>query len=98
MALATDATILCFDEPTANLDPESRAVFLAALAERNPQPAILLSSHRIEELHDLVDRVVVLADGAVRFDDRLDAFLADRTLAHAAGLSAASVLPLRSRP
>lgn len=95
MALASPVSVLCFDEPTANLDPTARAVFLAALAARDPQPAILLSSHRMEELHDLVDRVIVLADGEVRFDDRLSTFLADPELANAAGLVRGNLIPLR---
>ena len=98
MALASTASVLLFDEPTANLDPGARAVFLAALAARNPRPAILLSSHRIEELHALVDRVVVLAEGAVQFVDRLDAFLAQPDLAHAAGMVGPAPIPFRRTP
>ncbi len=94
MALASPASILFFDEPTANLDPAAREVFLARLAERPPgcpqRPTVLLSSHRLDELRDLVDRVVVLTDGVVTFDDRLSAFLAEPELARAAG-----VLPFR---
>lgn len=96
MALATDCPILLFDEPTANLDPAARQVFLDLLAARTPAPTVLLSSHRLEEVRHLVDRVVVLTEGTVTFDDRLDAFLADPTLAAAAGLDAsAGVIPFR---
>ncbi len=94
MALASGASVLCFDEPTANLDPAARRVFLDALATRTPAPTILLSSHRIEELRELVDRVIVLADGEVAFDGRLDVFLADPELANAVGLDPD---PLRRR-
>ncbi|MFZ5479444.1 MAG: ABC transporter ATP-binding protein [Myxococcota bacterium] len=96
MALATDCPVLLFDEPTANLDPPARAVFLAKLAARAPAPTVLLSSHRMEEVRDLVDRVVVLTDGSVRFDDRLETFLADPDLASSAGLLAGgAVVPFR---
>lgn len=96
MALASGATILLFDEPTANLDPAARAVFLERLSAREPAPTVLVSSHRLEELRDLVDRVVVLTDGAVHFDDRLEAFLDRPDLSRAAGiLAGADVLPLR---
>lgn len=99
MALASSCPVLFFDEPTANLDPAARAVFLDVLAARDPQPTVLLSSHRLDEVRDLVERVVVLADGAVRFDDRLSAFLARPDLAAGAGLfPSGAVVPLRRFP
>lgn len=95
-ALATDCPLLLFDEPTANLDPHARQVFLDLLAARAPAPTVLLSSHRLDEVRNLVDRVVVLTEGAITFDDRLEAFLADPALAAAAGLEGgAGVLPFR---
>ena len=94
MALATDCPILVFDEPTANLDPHARGVFLDRLGDRPRAPTVLLSSHRLEEVRHLVDRVVVLSDGAVTFDDRLETFLDDPGLAEAAGLEH-GVLPFR---
>lgn len=80
MALASPASILLFDEPTANLDPAARDVFLARLGARLPAPTVVLSSHRLEELRDLVDRVIVLTDGAVCFDDRLEVFFGRKDL------------------
>lgn len=85
-ALATECPILLFDEPTANLDPHARDIFFDRLGARTPAPTVVLSSHRVEEVTHLVDRVVVLADGLIRFDGRLDAFLADPELASEAGL------------
>jgi ABC-2 type transport system ATP-binding protein len=97
MALASECPILLFDEPTANLDPHAREVFFDRLEQRTPAPTVLLSSHRVEEVTHLVDRVVVLTDGLVRFDGRLDAFLADPVLASESGM-VADVVPLwRSR-
>jgi ABC-2 type transport system ATP-binding protein len=96
MALATPCPILLLDEPTANLDPHAREAFFAALAARDPKPTVVLSSHRLDEVRHLVQRVVVLTDGRVAFDDHLDRFLADPSLAHAAGLEGhRDVIPLR---
>lgn len=92
MALAGETAVLVFDEPTANLDPHAREVFLEKLAARRPAPTVLLSSHRLEEVRHLVDRVVVLTDGLVRFDDRLDAFLAQPDLASESGLEPEGVV------
>lgn len=103
MALATECPILLLDEPTANLDPPARTAFFDALSRRTPAPTVVLSSHRLEELRHLVDRVLVLRDGRIAFDDRLDAFLADQALAAAAGLevgrgSEPQPLPFRRTP
>lgn len=86
MALASACDVLLLDEPTANLDPPARAAFFDALGARTPAPTVVLSSHRLEELRRLVDRVLVLRDGRVAFDDAVAAFLADPALATAAGL------------
>lgn len=65
MALATEAPILVCDEPTANLDGEARVAFFEQLSERPKGGVVVLCSHRIEEVRQLVDRVVELADGKV---------------------------------
>ncbi|MDP2313701.1 MAG: ABC transporter ATP-binding protein [Pseudomonadota bacterium] len=91
MALATDCPLLCFDEPTANLDPHARDVFIRRLDQKRVDPAgapaVLLSSHRMDEVRHLVDRIVVLDDGRVRADATLGSVLADPVLAEAAGLT-----------
>ena len=107
MALASECPLLVFDEPTANLDPKARQVFLDALAHRLPSssspqaeaaPTVVLSSPRLDEVRHLVDRVVVLTDGSIRSDAGLDAFLADPTLAAEAGLDThPGVIPFRSQ-
>jgi ABC-2 type transport system ATP-binding protein len=89
MALGTACPVMLLDEPTANLDPSARKAFFDALAVRRPMPTVLLSSHRLEELRELVDRVVVLEEGRVAFDDRLDRLLADPSRAARAGIEIA---------
>lgn len=92
MALASEVPVLLLDEPTANLDPAARQVFFSLLDERRPAPTVLLSSHRLEEVQSLVQRVVVLTEGRVRFDGGLGAFLADRAVASEAGLDQEGVI------
>jgi ABC-2 type transport system ATP-binding protein len=65
LALATDASLLVLDEPTASLDVQSRRRFFELVAELPQRPSIILCSHRLEEINNLVDRVVVLEDGRV---------------------------------
>ena len=71
IALGRDADVLVLDEPAANLDPEARHVFFSILAEKADDAVMLISSHRLDEVASLVNRVVELDRGAVVLDDRV---------------------------
>jgi ABC-2 type transport system ATP-binding protein len=89
MALASGCEMFLFDEPTANLDAHARGVFFDLLRRRTPAPTLVLSSHRLDELKSLVDRVIVLTEGFVVHDEPLDSLLQDPALATAVGLEVA---------
>lgn len=65
LALAARCRWLVCDEPTANLDPAARAAFFGQVGERPADSALILCSHRTEEVLHLVDRVVELREGRV---------------------------------
>ncbi len=71
IALGRDADILVLDEPAANLDPEARRRFFEILAEKQEGSAMLISSHRLDEVAALVNRVIELDQGRVVLDDRV---------------------------
>jgi ABC-2 type transport system ATP-binding protein len=71
IALGRDARVLVMDEPAANLDPEARKIFFELLAERADSATMLISSHRLNEVSSLVNRVVELDMGRVVLDDRV---------------------------
>ena len=71
IALGRDARVLVMDEPAANLDPEARKIFFELLAERQHDATMLISSHRLNEVAALVNRVVELDMGKVVLDDRV---------------------------
>jgi len=70
-ALGHDADVLILDEPAANLDPEARSTFFELLAERQKDAVMLISSHRLDEVAALVNRVIELDQGKVVLDDRV---------------------------
>ena len=70
-ALGRNADLLILDEPAANLDPEARGTFFELLAERQREAAMLISSHRLDEVAALVNRVIELDQGKVVLDDRV---------------------------
>ncbi|QFY88299.1 ABC transporter ATP-binding protein [Magnetovirga frankeli] len=71
IALGRQAEILVMDEPAANLDPAARKVFFQILAEKKERSAMLISSHRLDEVASLVNRVIELDQGTVILDDRV---------------------------
>jgi len=71
IALGRNARVLVLDEPAANLDPEARKIFFELLAERQHDATMLISSHRLNEVAGLVNRVIELDMGKVALDDRV---------------------------
>lgn len=65
-AVATDARILIFDEPTAALTQhESDRLFAFIRHFRDQGGTVFYISHRLEEILALADRISVLRDGAL---------------------------------
>jgi ABC-2 type transport system ATP-binding protein len=71
IALGRDAKLLVLDEPAANLDPEARKIFFELLAERADSATMLISSHRLNEVSSLVNRVLEMDLGKVVLDDKV---------------------------
>jgi ABC-2 type transport system ATP-binding protein len=71
IALGRDARVLVMDEPAANLDPEARKIFFDLLAERQHDATMLISSHRLDEVSSLVNRVIEMDTGKVVLDDKV---------------------------
>lgn len=71
VALGRDTNLLIMDEPAANLDPDARRTFFELLAERSLQTTMVISSHRLDEVAQLVQRVVELDHGKVCLDDHV---------------------------
>ena len=71
VALGRDSQLLVMDEPAANLDPEARHIFFQLLAEKSDTAAMLISSHRLDEVATLVNRVIEMDQGSVVLDDRV---------------------------
>jgi ABC-2 type transport system ATP-binding protein len=71
IALGRDCNLLVLDEPAANLDPEARHTFFQLLAARQAQVAMMISSHRLDEVAALVNRVVELDQGRIVLNDHV---------------------------
>jgi len=71
IAMGRDTNVLVMDEPAANLDPEARHIFFELLAERLENTTMLISSHRLDEVAPVVNRVLEMDRGKVVLDDRV---------------------------
>lgn len=71
IALGRDSDLLVMDEPAANLDPAARHILFRLLAEKQQSSAMLISSHRLDEVASLVNRVVEMDQGKIVLDDEV---------------------------
>jgi ABC-type sugar transport system ATPase subunit len=63
-AVRRDSSIIAFDEPTAPLtENEIKALFKVICHLRSEGKVILYVSHRLEELYQVTDKMVILKDG-----------------------------------
>ncbi|HEX5127052.1 MAG TPA: ABC transporter ATP-binding protein [Rhodocyclaceae bacterium] len=76
IALLPEPELILFDEATVGVDPQSRAFILDAvktLADKGA--AVIYTSHYMEEIEAIADRVVILDHGKVLRDGTLAALL-----------------------
>ena len=69
--LAMNPKILILDEPTAGLDPKGRDDILDQIAELHKVRGItiILVSHSMEDVAKYVNRIMVMNDGVLMYDD-----------------------------
>lgn len=69
--LAMEPDYLILDEPTAGLDPIGRDSILDQVKKLHEEKgiAVILVSHSMEDVAKYVERMIVIDDGRIRFDD-----------------------------
>lgn len=75
-AIVRDPKILLLDEPTDGLDPIQKAQIRSLIREMRESRAIIVSTHILEEVGAVCDRVLALRDGRKIFDGDVAAFKA----------------------
>jgi len=103
-ALLHDPEVLIMDEPTAGLDPNQIHEFRVNLQElRRKGKTILLSTHILQEVDALADRILFVSDGRLVYDapigeareaaESLEALFHHLSGPSSAGAEPASTLP-----
>lgn len=67
-ALLHDPDVLIMDEPTAGLDPNQIREFRSNITNLARAKTVLLSTHILQEVEAVADRVLVINDGRLVFD------------------------------
>jgi ABC-2 type transport system ATP-binding protein len=79
-ALATNAPLLLMDEPTNGLDIAGKSQFRKIIAGAiDESRSILISTHQVKDLEQLIDRILIIDEGQLIFDQPL-ASVSDKLL------------------
>ncbi len=66
LALVNEPRLVVLDEPTAGLDAQSRRELHSMIAQmRGGGPTVVITTHYIEEAHQLCDRIAIIDKGTI---------------------------------
>lgn len=86
--MAMEPEVLVLDEPAAGLDPEGKKMILGAVREYALRrgATVIIVSHSMDDMAELCDRVVVVAEGRILFEGTRDEVFGKAELLIGAGL------------
>ncbi|KGE04053.1 ABC transporter ATP-binding protein [Pseudohaliea rubra] len=90
-AILGEPSLLILDEPTNGLDPAQTAQMRALIRDLARGATVILSTHIMQEVDALCERVLVLAGGRLVLDEHLTRLREDNTLILRAGTDAADL-------
>jgi len=70
-ALIHDPEVLILDEPTSGLDPNQIIEIREVIRQQGQDKTVLFSSHILQEVEAICDRVIIINKGVIVADDRL---------------------------
>ncbi|MCK6617609.1 MAG: gliding motility-associated ABC transporter ATP-binding subunit GldA [Cyclobacteriaceae bacterium] len=74
-ALLHDPSVLILDEPTSGLDPNQLVEIRKLIKEVSRNKTVLFSTHIMQEVQAICDRVIVINRGKIVADDKLETIL-----------------------
>lgn len=79
-ALLHDPEVLIMDEPTLGLDPNQLRTFRSHIKQLGASKTVLISTHILQEVEAIADRVILINNGKVVFDGSIDELKANDSL------------------
>ncbi len=75
-AILHDPDVLILDEPTDGLDPNQKHEVRSLIREMSADKIIVISTHVLEEVYALCNRIMIIAEGRMLMDDSPQGLLA----------------------
>jgi ABC-2 type transport system ATP-binding protein len=85
-ALIHDPKVLILDEPTDGLDPNQKHEVRRLINELSKDKLVIVSTHILEEVHEVCTRAIIIADGRIVADETPSALEARSRYHHAVSL------------
>ena len=71
IAVSMNPDLLVLDEPTANLDIETRINILNFLKEYSKDKTIVITSHNLNDIEEICDKVIFIKDGELQINNSI---------------------------
>jgi ABC-2 type transport system ATP-binding protein len=85
-ALIHDPQVLILDEPTDGLDPNQKHEVRRLINELSKDKLVIVSTHILEEVHEVCTRAIIIADGRIVADETPTALESRSRYHHAVSL------------
>ncbi len=73
LVMARNAKLYVLDEPIAGVDPAARDYVISTIINNyNPEATVLISTHLISDIEQILDRVLFLKNGRIVLDQSVD--------------------------
>jgi len=96
-ALAQDAQLIVMDEPSAAITPQEVGRLFKIIEDlKRRDIGVIYISHRLDEIFQIADRVVVLRDGELAGEDRIEAMTRQRMIEMMVGRTIQNEFPKQS--
>ncbi len=77
-AIIHEPAVLILDEPTSGLDPNQLVEIRALIRSIGKKRTVMLSTHIMQEVEAMCDRIVMIKNGEIVADESMDKFVNDK--------------------